>query len=282
MSRLRRIELVEPSSHYSYFDYPSLFLKETSIFTTKALPFPSFIAEVEEYELVNRSPSPFELFDSVTDLIRIDQRPSISSCRRIQRSERLGSDIVIQSLSDRVSELESRFDRLVKINGGRDRKYTWTAEIKSPEKHGVDRKYKWIAEIKEGKKKEEGIEKKYKWTAEIKGKGGEGSRTYTFEASNGNDGDCSESKKKDKNKKDKNKKSKEENDTRLVEIEELEDHGAVVLRQVRGNYIYRLVEFCILFDLMCCCASWTIMVVHPLPFIFFFRGNSVDFVVLIR
>ena len=242
MSRFRRIELVEPS-HCSYFDYPSLFLRETSIFTTKGLPFPSFIDEVEEHELgfglglVNRSPSPFELFDGVTDLIRIDQRPSISSYRRIQQLERLGGDIVLQSLSDRVSELESRFDRLVKINGGRDRKYTWTAEIKSPLKHGVDRKYKWIAEIKEGTKKEEGIEKTYKWTAEIEGKGGEGSRTYTFKASSGNAGECSESKKKDKkNKSDKNKKDKVENDTRLVEIEELEDPGAVVLRQVRENY----------------------------------------------
>ncbi|KAF3433140.1 hypothetical protein FNV43_RR24242 [Rhamnella rubrinervis] len=236
MSRLRRIEVVEPS-HCSYFDYPSLFLRETSIFAAKALSFPSFIDEVEEHELgfgldlVSRSPSPFELFDSVTDLIRIDQRPLISSYRRIQRLERLGDDIALQSLSDRVSELESRFDRLVKINGGRDRKYTWTAEIKSPEKHGVDRKYKWIAEIKEGKKKEEGIEKTYKWTAEIEGKGGEGSRTYTFKASSGNAGGRSESKKKDKNKKDKSKKDKEENDTRVVEIEEPEDHGAVVLRQ---------------------------------------------------
>lgn len=131
-----------------------------------------------------------------------------------------------------MSQLESHFDRLVNINSGRDRKYTWTAEIKSPEKHGVDRKYKWIAEIKEGKKKEDGIQKTYKWTAEIEGKGGDGSRTYTFKASSGNAGDTCESKKKDKSKKDKNGKAKEENHTRLVEIEEPEDLGAVVLRQV--------------------------------------------------
>lgn len=225
MSRLGRID-----------DYPSFFFRETSIFVPRTLAFPSFIDQVEEYDLVRRSPSPFELFDSVTDLIRIDQKPSISSCWRMQRVERLGGEVVLRSLSDRVSELESRFDRLLKINGGgRDRKYTWTAEIKSPSKHGVDRKYQWITEIKEGKKKEEGIEKTYKLTAEIEGKGAEGplSRKYTFKASSGDAGDSSESKKKDKHKKDSNKKKgKQENGTRVVEIEELEDHGAVVLRQV--------------------------------------------------
>ena len=132
-----------------------------------------------------------------------------------------------------MSELESRFDRLVnaKEKGG-DRKYTWTAEIKSPEKDGVERKYKWTAEIKDGKKKVggAGTEKNCKWTAEIKGKGETGrpiARTYTFKASSGDGVDCSGLKKKNK--------KKGGNDTRVVEIEDHEDHedhGAVILRQV--------------------------------------------------
>ncbi|TQD98515.1 hypothetical protein C1H46_015763 [Malus baccata] len=154
----------------------------------------------------------------------------------IQRVERLGGELFLQSLSDRVSELESRFDRLAKVKSGGDRKYTLTAEIKGPEKHGLERKYKWTTEIKGGKLKkketEEKTEKKYKWTAEIEGKG-EISRKYSFTASNGGDSDSSDAKeKKEKKKKTKVKKGKkEESDTRLVEIEELVDHGAVVLRQ---------------------------------------------------
>ena len=148
----------------------------------------------------------------------------------------------LQSLSDRVSQLESRFDRLVK---GVDRKYTWTAEIKD----GSERKYKWTAEIKDGKKKKEeevvvkrgGVEKNYKWTAEIKGRGEEGrpiTKTYTFKATNGDDedvdddSDCVKSKKKEEKKNKEKKKKKEESHKRTVEIEELGDHRAVVLRQV--------------------------------------------------
>lgn len=241
MSRLRRIELVEPCSYFPSFS--PIFLRETSIFAPKTLALPSFLDEFEEYELgfgldlISPSPSPFELFDSVTDLIRVERTPLFSSYRRVQRLERLGGDIVVQSLSDRVSELESRFDRLAKIRGIGDRKYTWTAETKIPAKN-VDRKYKWTAEIKDGKNKKEEAEgsgKAYKLTAEIEGHGVDGpmSRTYTFKASSGGDaGECTESKKKDnKKKKDKNG-NKDKHATRLVEIEEAADHGAVVLRQV--------------------------------------------------
>lgn len=246
MSVFRRTELIE-----SYNYYPS-FLQETSIFIPKTLAFPSFFDdELKEFEfdygldLVKPSPrlSAFELFDSVTDLIRIDQSPSFSSCKRIQRVKRLGGDAVLQCLSDRVSKLESRFDRLSKVSGSGDRKYTWTAEIKGPENHGIARKYKLIAEVKEGKKEKKdtnGIT--YKWTTEFEGKESDGpiKKTYTFKASAGDEGECNESKKKEKKKK---KSKKEENETRIVEIEESGDHRAVVLRQVWLNYFKILSYF---------------------------------------
>lgn len=239
MSRFRRLELIEPC----YYSPPSLSIRETSIFAPKTLALPSFLEE--DLDLDFLSPSPFGFFDAVTDLVRIDETPSFSSYRRIQKVERHGAEsLYLQSLSDRVSQLESRFDRLVK---GVDRKYTWTAEIKD----GSERKYKWTAEIKDGKKKKEeevvvkrgGVEKNYKWTAEIKGRGEEGrpiTKTYTFKAANvddedvDDDSDCVKSKKKEEKKKKEKKKKKEEKEEshkRTVEIEELGDHRAVVLRQ---------------------------------------------------
>ncbi|KAH0979198.1 hypothetical protein GBA52_006375 [Prunus armeniaca] len=226
MSWLRRIELVEP-----YYSPPLLLRETTSIFAPKALPFPSFFEDVEEdYELGYA----LDFFSPPSPI----KTPSLLSYKLSQRVERLGSEILLQSLSDRVSELESRFDRLAKVKSGGDRKYTWTAVIKGPEKHCLERKYKWTTEIKEGKhkkkaEKEEATDKKYRWTAEIDGKG-EISRKYTFTASNGDyASDNSETKEKEKEKKKKKdkKEKKEGRDTRLVEIEELVDHGAVVLRQ---------------------------------------------------
>ncbi|KDO65471.1 hypothetical protein CISIN_1g015925mg [Citrus sinensis] len=226
MRRFRKVELLEPY-------YPPVLVRETSI-------FPSFV-EDEVHDLssaldffnpaldfFNPSPTPFEIFDSVTDLVRIDQTPSFYSYKRIQR--RTAPELSVQTLCDRVSLLESRFDRLLSagVDGG-DRKYTWTAEI---EGGAVDRKYKWTAEIKKGKKKKEEekkVDKSYKWTAKIKGKDDE-SRTYTFVASTVDAGEGSKSEKKEKEKKKEKKKC--ESATRVVEIEEpAADHGAVVLRQ---------------------------------------------------
>ncbi|KAB2598515.1 BAG family molecular chaperone regulator 7-like [Pyrus ussuriensis x Pyrus communis] len=232
MSWLRRIELIEP--YYRPPPPSAVILRETSIFAapkTLHCPFPSFFEEVEEdyelgYALELLSPTPIKT-------------PSLLSYGMIRRVERLGGELFLQSLSDRVSELESRFDRLAKVKLGGDRKYTWTAEIKGPEKHGLERKYKLTTDIKEGKHKnkaaEEATAKKYKWTAEIEGKG-EISRKYSFTASSGGDSDSSDTKEKKEKKKTKGKngskkEKKEESDTRLVEIEELVDHGAVVLRQ---------------------------------------------------
>lgn len=219
MRRFRKIELLEPY-------YPPVLVRETSI-------FPSFV-EDEVHDLnfaldfFDPSPSPFEIFDSVTDLVQIDQSPSFYSYRRIQR--RPAPELSVQTLCDRVSLLESRFDRLLcaGANVG-DRKYTWTAQI---EGGAVDRKYKWTAEIKKGKKKKEEekkVDKSYKWTAKVKGKDDE-SRTYTFEASTVDAGEGSKSDKKEKEKKKQKKKC--ESPPRVVEIEEpAADHGAVVLRQ---------------------------------------------------
>ncbi|KAF8413008.1 hypothetical protein HHK36_000981 [Tetracentron sinense] len=241
VSRFRRIEIDEPS--------PSLFIRETSIFRPKTLPFSPFAEEYEldlALDLLNPNPfhlplqcfappapSPFEVFDTVTDLIQIEKTPFSSSYRRFQ--ELAAGDLYLPSLCDRVSALELGFDRAVnaKINGG-DRQYSWTAEIKSPEKNGVDRKYKWSADIK-GRKTNRGVEKKYKWTAEIKGKDKDApfSRTYTIKASTAPPGgECSDSEKA---------KKKGASATRALVIEEPVDQGAVVLRQALAKRV-RIVD----------------------------------------
>ncbi|KAJ8752798.1 hypothetical protein K2173_008533 [Erythroxylum novogranatense] len=238
MSRFRRMEIYEP-------DFASsLFLKEASFFTPKTLSFPSFwdeeaaAAECFSSALDLLNPNPFSLLDEkVTDLIHIGRTTSFYSPRRIH------NDLWLQSLCDRVSALESKFDYLVKPKTEvGDRKYTVTAEIHGP----VERKYKWTADIKDGKKEmKAGTEKKYKWTAEIKGEDAI-SRKYTIEASTGHAGGGSGSaeKKEKKSKKEKKaessgsseeKKKKVESGARLVEIEEPNDHGALVLRQAFGR-----------------------------------------------
>lgn len=192
---------------------------------------PSFVVEeVEElddlaaFPFVVSDPAP-GLFDSVTELIRIDEAPSFRTYRRVQR--RFGSELEL--LCDRVAALESRFERVVnrKKVSDEEKKYTWTAEIEGPE---VDRKYKWTADVKGGRTKGEKWiaeikrkgqeEKKYKWTAEIKG------------AASGDDaGECRELVK--KNEKEKSKEKKKGSKTRIVEIRDpAADHGAIVLRQV--------------------------------------------------
>ncbi|XP_054795530.1 BAG family molecular chaperone regulator 7-like [Prosopis cineraria] len=241
MRRFRRFEVIEEPC----------FFRETSIVCPRTLTFPLFIEEDLDVSCAldlfnfNRftlpSPFDFDVNDVVTHLVRIDRTPLF---KRVQRVERLvGTDFHLQSLSDRVAELESRFDRLVKSKGidGSERKYTWKAEIKGPEEEGFDRKYQWVAEIvEEAKKKEEekekkkktkcGIAKNFKWTAEIKGKGEDSgsSRKYKFEV------ECGDHSKKDKKAKEKKKGDKDQkkkNELRIVEIEEPREEGAVILRQ---------------------------------------------------
>ncbi|XP_065871314.1 BAG family molecular chaperone regulator 7 [Euphorbia lathyris] len=233
MSFFRRIEIFDPY-------YPSAFARESSFCTPKPIAFPSFLVEEEANDLIDvfsSAPDPFELFDTVTDLIEVRKTPTLCSYKRIQ--QRAGTELYLKTLSDRVSKLESRFDKLIssKKSSG-DRKYTLTAEIKGPE----ERKYKWTAEIKDGKKKEKeekksGVAKKnYKWIAEVEGKEEEHpiSRKYTFEVSSGDVDECDGSGKKDKKDKKEKKEKKDkkgEANVRLIEIQEPNDHRAVVLRQ---------------------------------------------------
>ncbi|XP_073310673.1 BAG family molecular chaperone regulator 7-like [Primulina huaijiensis] len=240
MSRLKRFEVIDYS--------PSYFIKETSIFSPSRSillnpRFPSFpFLETEldqAFELLHFSPNPplfLDEFDAITDLIQILEYPVYSTTRRVTRCRELGygTERHLQSLSDRVSDLELGFDRLQKEKPRRrkkigERKYTWTAEIKGPEKDGVDRKYKLTAEIKDGKDENHGLEKNYKLTAEIKGKGRDRApieRTYTYKVSSGGGRGESE---KGENKR--CEKGKGKGKARIVEIEDPSDHRAVVLRQ---------------------------------------------------
>ncbi|XP_016511873.1 BAG family molecular chaperone regulator 7 [Nicotiana tabacum] len=241
MSRFRRFDLIE----YSPSPSPSFFLKESSFLSPKTLLLnPSFHIEDELDSTLDllcpntftpttllELTSPFDDFDTITDLIQIERTPFYTFTRRVHRRVGLGTEL--QSLSDRVSELERLFIEEKKKKKSKkvgERKYTWAAEIKSPEKDGVDRKYKWIAEVKDGKKKGD-LDKSYKFTAEIKGKN-EDSRTYTFKASNAGGDDSEIEKKEKKDKKKKCESGKSVGSARLVEIEEPSDHGALVLRQV--------------------------------------------------
>ncbi|KAM3340586.1 BAG family molecular chaperone regulator 7 [Capsicum galapagoense] len=235
MSRFRRFDLIDYSPS-------SFFLQESSFFTPKTLLLnPHYLHNEDELDctldLLSPKPyspttlldltSPFDDFDTITDLIQIERTPFYTTTRyRIHH--RVGLRTELQCLSDRVAALErGLLAERKKENKIGERKYTWTAEIKSPEKDGVDRKYKWVAEVKDGKKKG-GLDKSYKFSAEIKGKG-EDSRSYSFKASNASsDGDESDKKEKKKDKK----KCESSKSTRLVEIEEPSHHGALVLRQV--------------------------------------------------
>uniref|UniRef100_A0A7N0SZ18 Uncharacterized protein n=1 Tax=Kalanchoe fedtschenkoi TaxID=63787 RepID=A0A7N0SZ18_KALFE len=125
----------------------------------------------------------------------------------------LGSDLY--DLSERVSALESTVHRLVNATtaAAAAGKYSWTAEFND---HGIERKYQWTARIKGGNKKHVSNKKNYKWTSEIKG-GGEHAplRRYTLEVTN------AASKPNPKTKR----------ASRAVEIEEVNNPGALVIRQ---------------------------------------------------
>ncbi|CAN1842760.1 BAG family molecular chaperone regulator 7 [Linum perenne] len=206
MRRSSRVEIFDP------FCFPS----PSSI-------FPSFIHEqVHDYDLLLPP-----MFETVTDLIQVEKTPSYCSYKRIQHQRPASPELYLQTLAERVSSLESKFEQLLaeKKSKKGDRKYTWTAEIGGP----VERKYKAAAE-----------KKKYKWTAEIKGKGDEWKK-YSFVVSSGEDskekGGKSEKKKEEvkkvkKSEEEEKKKKKPTSNVRVVEIDEPDsDHGAIVLRQ---------------------------------------------------
>ncbi|XP_004514522.1 BAG family molecular chaperone regulator 7 [Cicer arietinum] len=247
MNRFRRVEFIE---HEPLIPLPLCHYSSSPFFITETLAFPSFVEQSLPFDLghdlghdLSLLPSPFH-----ADLVRVDRTHSFQ----------------LQSLSDRVAELESRFDRIIDGKkkekkkssgggGGCNRKYTWTADIKGAEKNGFDRKYKWIAQIveEENKKKKKNdsklksaVVKNVKWTAEIKGKGEDSGNTrkYTFEVGSGDDAEKKKKnlnvneKEKEKEKvnekeKEKEKEKKKESRFRIVEIEEPTDHKVVVLRQ---------------------------------------------------
>ncbi|TMW87115.1 hypothetical protein EJD97_020397 [Solanum chilense] len=227
MSRFRRFDIIDYSPSPSFFTPKTLLLNpyfhiEDELDCTLDLICPKPYAPTTFFDLDN--------FDTITDLIQIERTPFYSTTRRVQHRIGLGTEL--QCLSDRVTALERMLTEKKKKNKIGERKYTWTAEIKSPEKDGVDRKYKWIAEVKDGKKKG-ALDKNYKFSAEIKGKGDDHSRSYSFKASNVTDSDSDSDESQKKEKKDKMKKKKKSvGCTRLVEIEEPTHHGALVLRQV--------------------------------------------------
>ncbi|XP_028753485.1 BAG family molecular chaperone regulator 7-like [Neltuma alba] len=235
MSRCTRFELLEDPSCYT----PSSSVKETSIFTARTKPFPSFLKEDLDvqfaFDLFNpcQLSSQFVAFDAVSDLVTAHRMPSFV-CKRVQRVERLlGSEFCLESLSDRVAELESQLDRLVctaSCSGG-DRKCTWKSETKGSDKFGSDKNYRWVTEFKEEKKtmnekEKRGIAKNFKWTAEIKEKGEDtgSSRKYTYEVKSG------DAEKNGRNKKDKKKRS----ELRIVEIEEPSGNKNVIRKQRYG------------------------------------------------
>ncbi|KAL1324800.1 hypothetical protein HN51_034942 [Arachis hypogaea] len=243
MSRFRRFELVEeqPFCYYSNtFSSSSsppslpLFFAETSsiVVPTRTLTFPSFVEDSLCFDLFE------DTVDSVADLI-VPPHSAALALRRVKHrvEKQHETELFLQNLSDRVSELEYRFDRVLAakrcggVGGVGDRKYTWTAEIKGAERNGFDRKYKWVAEIVEEEKRKAAAARNIKWTAEIKGKGEESGNTrkYTFEVESA---DAEKKKKnKEKEKETEHEKKKKGSALRIVEIEEPSDHRTLVLRQ---------------------------------------------------
>nr|AGV54153.1 BCL-2-associated athanogene 7 [Phaseolus vulgaris] len=201
MSRFRRFELIEQPFPLCY----------SSPFQT--LPFPSFPGDSLDLDLdLLLAPSHF---DAVADLLHA---PALA----YRRAE---SELRLQSLGDRVAELESRFDRLL----AGDRKYTWTAEIKGAEKEWD---YQWTDESYVGGEKNEkkvvaGCFENRKWTAEISGKGEDQWELTEVHVSGGKwrcqeeeegEGECEGERRR-------------EHGLRVVEIREPGNHRDEVLRQ---------------------------------------------------
>ncbi|KHN32438.1 BAG family molecular chaperone regulator 7 [Glycine soja] len=208
MSRFRRFELIEQPPFFPSC-YSSPFLVQDSLsldLDLDLLPFPS-------------------PFDAFADLLHA---PSLAY-RRLEGQ--LDNELRLQSLSDRVAELESRFHRVL----GGERKYTEIAEEEEKKKKKMkkqvkvpkDRNVTWDAEEEEENKKRllKGVAKNVKWTAEITGKGEKSgsSRKYTFQVQSG---DAEKKKEKEKEKE-----KKKGNGSRIVEIHEPSGHRDVVLRQ---------------------------------------------------
>ncbi|KAL6530267.1 hypothetical protein OROHE_014620 [Orobanche hederae] len=244
MSRIRRrFEIIERSpSHYLKQTPTTLKPPRTLMMNPCFTSFPVFEEELDcTLDLLNLAPSPpssLDYFDTITDLIQIVETPFRASTRLAARRVGL-TDLYLQTLTDRVSDLEMGFDRLVREEKIRrdkkfgERKYTWTAEVKIPEN---DRKYRWTAEIKDWKDEKKGLEKSNKLTTEIKRKGAENfpiNQTYTIKV-------CSrEEKKKKQYEKVKGNGKTVGSTARTIEIQEPHDDGGIVLKQVFDKRVER-------------------------------------------
>ncbi|KAL7108505.1 hypothetical protein ACP275_06G116700 [Erythranthe tilingii] len=209
MRRFRRFDIVEETSIFS----PPKTLFLNSFFPSFAIVEDEFHHAFDLLEHSHPPHFPLDEFDAVVaDLIQVEKTPSRTSTRRISR--RVGpSELYLQTISDRVSELEIGLERLLKEEKARkkkqigERKYTWTAEIEKPDE---DRKYKWTAGIKNGEDGSNVVEKSYKCTAQIKGKGGDCrpiERSYTVKVSSGGKSEKKKTDKKDDKVKEKDKKA---------------------------------------------------------------------------
>ncbi|PKA66299.1 BAG family molecular chaperone regulator 7 [Apostasia shenzhenica] len=159
----------------------------------------------------------FDCFDSwEVDLV------SISASTFAAASRRQETELQLQSLGDRVTALELGLKKEVGARiEGCDRKYKWTAEIKAPRDKESDRKYRLVAEAKADGGRS------FKWTKEVKGKG-----SYSFEASTEPAKvDGVKEKNDEKGKKESKKKKGADTSARLVEIEEEQNPGAIVIRK---------------------------------------------------
>ncbi|KAJ6328383.1 hypothetical protein OIU77_010138 [Salix suchowensis] len=144
MPIFRNLEFLEPS--LSLLDYPLVYQE----------PLHSFPLSDPRPNLFHAISSRFELLDNVLDLAHFERRTrSPSYYRRIRSTS--GS----ARLYDRAATLDLVASDPV-LKDVSERKYTWTAEIKCPGKKWLDQKYKVTEEIKGSE-----VDRKYKWTAEI-------------------------------------------------------------------------------------------------------------------
>ncbi|XVF79852.1 hypothetical protein PTKIN_Ptkin15bG0023300 [Pterospermum kingtungense] len=174
--------------------------------------------------------------EAVSDVTHLLETPFSWYCRRIRATDEL--ELCSGALLGRISGFKFGADRFEEC----DRKYTWKAEIKSSDKSEANRKYQYTTEIKglEGKKCEwtaeiesperNGSSRKYKWTAEINGKNkgnlakNKKEVPLKIKELGSHEETCSGSKQK----------MKVDSSTRVVEIEEPDDHAAMLLRQAFG------------------------------------------------
>ena len=201
MSFYRNLELLESPFSGFYGD--------ACIWRSSVLPFSSpFLFEQDLLDFALEPPCPLNLSVSAADLIQIGAPTTL---QRLQ--ERAETEIYLKNLSDRVTALELGFNGgILRSSPLEDRKYTWTSETKG----SSGRKYKVEAEATAKG------ERNLKFTAEVKDKD-KVLRKCTFEKSS-----TPAVLSKNKEKVVREKKS----GTRLVEISEGADQGAIVLRQV--------------------------------------------------